>query len=110
MRRPIYFKAKCISDGSWVTGSYWHRNEGDFIIAGECKFAVSPSTVCQFTGLKDCKGKDIYENVRYAIEWLDYSYILARQDKTKTINIQKKRIEKELCVIGNKFDRKEGEK
>lgn len=51
-----------------------------------------------------------YKNVRYSIEWLDYRYVLKRQDRrTKTVDIQKSRIEKELCIVGNKFDGKKSE-
>lgn len=114
MRRPIYFKAKCISDGSWVTGSYWHRNEGDFIIAGECKFAVSPSTVCQFTGQKDKNGVEVWEHdlltndgsIIYEVGYEDCGFKASLKGENEFIyNLVA--VCKYNYICGNKFDGKE---
>ena len=64
--RIILFKAKKLSDGKWVKGSLVKTPFGTFIEWYEdsiCnKREVDPSTVCQFTGLKDCKGNELYEH------------------------------------------------
>lgn len=63
--RSILFKAKKLSDGKWVKGSLVKTPFGTFIEWYEdsiCnKREVDASTVCQFTGLKDCKGNEIWE-------------------------------------------------
>ena len=64
--RKILFKAKTISDSKWVRGSLIKTPFGTFIEWYEnsiCnKRGVDPSTVCQFIGLKDVNGEELYEN------------------------------------------------
>lgn len=63
--RSLLFKAKKLSDGKWVKGSLVKTPFGTFIEWYEdsiCnKREVDTDTVCQFTGLKDCEGKEIWE-------------------------------------------------
>lgn len=61
----IKFKAKSsILDGAWVQGDLIHKEDGKIAILrnGFNVSEVDPSTVCQFTGLKDCKGNEIWEH------------------------------------------------
>ena len=60
----IKFKAKSILDEAWVQGDLIHKEDGKIAILrnGFNVSEVDPSTVCQFTGLKDCKGNEIWEN------------------------------------------------
>lgn len=60
----IKFKAKRLDNGEWIEGEISHFEGTIWIVSikdpmkcGE----VNPSTVCQFTGLKDCKGNEIWE-------------------------------------------------
>lgn len=68
----IKFKAKRLDNGEWVYGSLIRSTAGvkerayivdnfssmsDYSVIG-----VDSSTVCQFTGLKDCKGNEIWEH------------------------------------------------
>ncbi len=63
--RRILFKAKKLSDGKWVKGSLVKTPFGTFIEWYEdsiCnKREVNPDTVCQSTGLVDCKGNEVWE-------------------------------------------------
>lgn len=83
-------------------------------------YEVDPSTVCQFTGLKDKDGKDIFENdilydkdsgIASAIKWKRHvcGYVYEKVGMFATVHVYACHTGL-LKIIGNKFDRKEGEK
>ncbi len=66
----IKFKAKRLDGKGWVCGYFYEENGNTYIIENRQKesklnrnptYQVDPSTVCQFTGLKDSEGKEIWE-------------------------------------------------
>jgi hypothetical protein len=64
--RTIKFKAKRIDNGEWLEGYYRGSSYEDKAFIYRIKrpplaFEVDPNTVCQFTGLFDKSGKEIYD-------------------------------------------------
>lgn len=66
----IKFKAKRLDNGKWVCGYYYEENGNTYIIEDRQKDSVlnrneavliEPSTVCMYTGLKDCEGNELWE-------------------------------------------------
>ena len=58
----IRFKAKRLDNSEWVVGDLLHYHGDVLIFTEEREVKVDPSTVCQYTGLKDSKGQDIWEH------------------------------------------------
>lgn len=67
----IKFKAKRLDNNTWVEGYFYAECGNTYIIEDRQSESmlnrngahqVDPLTVCQFTGLKDCKGNELYEH------------------------------------------------
>lgn len=118
----IKFKAKSILDGAWVQGDLVHKEDGAICILrnGFNVSEVDPSTVCQFTGLKDWEGNEIWEGdiVRdnYDLLCIDNPYEVAYIEEEGTFAF--KSLDKvdnyepfvnlfEAYVVGNKFDKED---
>lgn len=118
--KNIKFKAKQLNSGKWFEGDLVRLGNrvcigGDHIKDGITD--VDPSTVCMFTGLKDCEGNEIWEGdiissphfERVAtVKWDDSLCGFKCSDVTGNINFCFTAIAhcSEWSIVGNKFDKK----
>lgn len=116
----IKFKAKQLNSGKWFEGDLVRLGNrvcigGDHIKDGITD--VDPSTVCMFTGVKDCEGNEIWEGdiissphfERVAtVKWDDSLCGFKCSDVTGNINFSFTAIAhcSEWSIVGNKFDKK----
>lgn len=123
----IKFKAKRLDNGEWCEGYFYEENGNTYIIKNRQKesmlnrnvtYAVDPSTICQFTGLKDCENKEVWEgdilegNHKAEIFFTQGAFLIRSIDDNGKEEILSlfAHIEwngKITCrVVGNKFDNK----
>lgn len=125
--RKIKFKAKRLDNGEWCEGYFYEENGNTYIIENRQKESmlnrnvthhVDPSTVCQFVGLKDCEGNEIWEGDilegepkceivfskgTFATRFIDYD----GEECLDPLHYFIKENETVECkVVGNKFDKK----
>ena len=122
----IKFKAKRLDNGEWIIGSFVvmkipalsKTTIGIVAEGGATLHEVDPSTVCQFTGLKDCKEKEVWEGdiVRdtedllgidnlYEVVYIEEEGSFAFKSLDKVDNYEPFVNLFNACVIGNKFDK-----
>lgn len=117
--RQIKFKAKRLDGKGWIEGTPICINGKPYgIMIGEKESPdIDPSTICQFTGLTDCKEKEIWEgdmikspyleNVA-TVEWDDSLCGFKCVDERRYINYSLRALVESFgwYLIGNKFDKK----
>lgn len=124
----IKFKAKRLDNGGWVEGDFVHSLDGSLNIFGftikngiKCfsgAYRIAPSTICQFTGAKDCDGTSIYEHDLLRHEKTDSTYeVVWNQGNTSfsLVNTEYPVLysntfgrmlhNRRLKVVGNRFDK-----
>lgn len=122
----IKFKAKRLDNGEWVKGDLVHSTSYVGISYPSDEFSdvpivhrVDPSTVCQFTGLKDREGKEVWDHDLLQSQGTGVSYEVSYSQEEGGFIVKESvcgaRLLTFLCaaltlfkfkVIGNKFDNK----
>jgi len=121
----IKFKAKRLDNGEWIIGSFVvmkipalsKTTIGIVEAGGATLHEIDPVTVCQFTGMKDKNGVEVWEHdlltkdysVIYEVgyEGCGFKASIKGEDE---FDLNLVAVCKYDCICGNKFDRKEGEK
>lgn len=120
----IKFKAKRLDNGEWIIGSFVvmkipalsKTTIGIVAADGATLHEIDPSTVCQFTGLKDRNGVEVYENdIVKAVDWeekicnveyKDYGFCLCSKSFRHGIMPLFVAVGNcDIYVVGNKFDK-----
>ena len=116
----IKFKAKKTLDGKWIKGDLVHHKDSDNVwitdYENQLTSPVDPSTICQFVGLKDCKGNEIWEHdlIHFVgckptaeVFWSeeDYAFMAASENEPLYLLPHVLEIGK-IERVGNKFDKK----
>ena len=131
MKREIKFKAKRLDGKGWVEGSLIKSTTGikerayivdnfssmsDYSVIG-----IDPSTVCQYTGLKDCKGREVWEgdilqdvdddNIKYVVTFGEGAFFARKVGLYTGIPLHEcvgslgNDVITYAKVVGNKFDK-----
>lgn len=116
----IKFKAKKTLDGKWIKGDLVHHKDSDNVwitdYENQLTSPVNPSTVCMFTGLTDCVGKEIWEGdiirnpefpfEKRAVTWSNNSscFMPIDEDGCQDRDFSFLVLFKKWTVVGNKFD------
>jgi len=108
----IRFKAKRLDNNKWIEGDLFRSKGRLLVIPFEgVGVDVDPSTVCQYTGLKDKDGTPIYEGDELEYDNGDISFIRTVEWRKGAFRFGNNLLyffeEKYLKVLGSKFD-KEG--
>lgn len=122
----IKFKAKRLDNNTWIEGYFYAECGNTYIIEDRQSESmlnrneahqVDPSTVCQFTGLKDSEGKEIWEgdivhdsydllciDNLYEVVYIEEEGAFAFKSLDKVDNYEPFVNLFEAYVVGNKFD------
>lgn len=123
----IKYKAKRLDNGEWIIGSFVvmkipalsKTTIGIVASDGATLHEIDPTTVCQFTGLLDCEGNEIWEgdivHDSYDLLCIDNLYEVVYIEKEGTFAFKSlNKVDNyepfvnlfEVYVVGNKFDKK----
>ena len=116
----IKFKAKKTLDGKLIKGDLVHHKDSDNVwitdYENQLTSPVDPSTVCMFTGLTDCVGKEIWEGdiirnpefpfEKRAVTWSNNSscFMPIDEDGCQDRDFSFLVLFKKWTVVCNKFD------
>ena len=130
MNRQIKFKAKRLDNDQWVEGDLIHSTSYVGISYPSDEFPdvpivhrIDPSTICQYTRLKDKDGKEIWEHDilvwqgedEYTIEYRRASFVFINEEGINIGPLRgdfdhlKKRLADGWSVLCSKFDKEEKE-
>uniref|UniRef100_UPI0025E40C5C YopX family protein n=1 Tax=Prevotella sp. TaxID=59823 RepID=UPI0025E40C5C len=121
----IKFKAKRLDNGEWIIGSFvvmkvpaLSKTTIGIIVEsdGSTLHEIDPTTVCQFTGLIDCEGNEIWEHdlIHFVgrkptaeVFWSeeDYAFVAASENEPLYLLPHVLEVGK-IERVGNKFDKK----
>ena len=120
----IKFKAKRLDNNTWVEGYFYAECGNTYIIEDRQSESmlnrneahqVAPSTVCQFTGLKDTNDVPIFEgdiidfDGEGEVVFKDGAFNVKFGKYTECLLCNLVKSGQPVTIVNNKFDRKEGE-
>lgn len=128
--KDIKFKAKRLDNNTWVEGYFYAECGNTYIIEDRQSESmlnrndahqVDPSSVCQFTGLKDCKGKEVWEGdilqdvdddyIKYVVTFNEGTFLARKEGLYIGIPLHEcvgslgNDVITYAKVVGNKFDK-----
>lgn len=117
----INFKAKLIDTEMWLDCQPYANSQ--FFSRGNISPTIDTNTLCQFTGARDCNGFPIYEHdllrcektgTIYEVVWnqrnTSFSFVNTECPVLYPNTLGSILRNSQLKVVGNKFDKKGGEK
>lgn len=124
----IKFKAKRLDNGEWIEGDLIHKET--YVCIGYLSSEipnitrvqkVDTSTVCMFTGIKDCKGREVWEgdilqdvdddNMKYVVTFNEGTFLARKEGLYIGIPLHEcvgslgNDVITYAKVVGNKFDK-----
>lgn len=116
----IKFKAKRLDNGKWVEGYFYAECGNTYIIENHQEesmlnrnitYEVDPSTVCQFTGLKDTNDVPIFEgdiidfDGEGEVVFKDGAFYAKFGKYTECLLCNLVKSGLSVTIVGNKFDK-----
>lgn len=117
----IKFKARRLDNGEWEFGDFMNITDKEVVIVPLDEYFgidVNHSTICQFTGARDCNGFPIYEHdllrcektgTIYEVVWnqrnTSFSFVNTECPVLYPNTLGSILRNSQLKVVGNKFDK-----